>query len=50
MPRTRNAERKPLSFSTTMRNPERIGAHLSVLTPYEGKILNNEIIIKCSKI
>lgn len=49
MPRTRNAERKPLSFSTTMRNPERIGAHLSVLTPYEGKILNNEIIINIIK-
>ena len=49
MPRTRNAERKPLSFSTTMRNPDRIGAHLSVLLPFEGMILTNNIIIKIIK-
>lgn len=35
---------KPLSFSTTMRNPGRIANFLKCLLPYEGKILNNDII------
>ena len=37
-------KRKPLSFSTTLRNPERIASFLDVLSMYEGQILNNEVI------
>lgn len=35
---------KPLSFSTTIRNPERIPSFLRCILPYEGKILTSEII------
>lgn len=35
---------KPLSFSTTIRNPERIPNFLKCILPYEGKILTSEII------
>ncbi len=44
MPRTRNAERKALSFSTTMRNPARIAGFLNCLLPYENKTLTSELI------
>lgn len=44
MPRERKAEYKPLSFSTTMRNPTRIAGFLNCILPFEGKILTNEII------
>ena len=37
-------KRKPLSFNTTMRNPDRLAAFLSVLSKYEGQILTNDII------
>lgn len=40
----RQCERKPLSFSTTMRNPSRIAGFLNCIIPFEGKILTNEII------
>lgn len=40
------AKYKPLSFSTTMRNPERIASFLKCIVPYEHKILTNEIIIE----
>ena len=35
---------KPLSFNTTMRNPERIAFFLSALLEYEGQTLNNKVI------
>lgn len=35
---------KPLSFSTTMRNPERIAKFLNCLLPFENKVLTNAII------
>lgn len=35
---------KPLSFSTTMRNPYRIADFLNCLLPYEGMTLTNELI------
>lgn len=35
---------KPLSFSTTIRNPERIPNFLKCILPFEGKILTSEII------
>ncbi len=44
MARERAAEYKPLSFSTTMRNPSRIADFLKCILPYEGQILTNEII------
>ena len=49
MPRTRNAERKPLSFSTTMRNPDRIAGFLDCLLPYENMILTPDVINKIIK-
>lgn len=44
MPRGRRLERKPLSFSTTMRNPMRIAAFLNVIVPYEGQVLDDNTI------
>ena len=35
---------KPLSFSTTIRNPERIPKFLKCIAPFEGKILTSQII------
>lgn len=35
---------KPMSFTTTMRNPERIGYFLRCLAKYEGQILDNDLI------
>lgn len=40
------AKYKPLSFSTTMRNPNRIADFLNCLLPYEGMTLDNELIDK----
>lgn len=42
----RKSERKPLSFSTTMRNPSRIVDFLNCLLPYEGQVLTHEVIMK----
>jgi hypothetical protein len=41
-----NAKSKPLSFSTTMRNPNRIAGFLSQIVEFEGQILTSEIIYK----
>ena len=49
MPRERAAEYKPLSFSTTMRNPERIAGFLNCILPYEQHNLSNEIIMDVAK-
>ena len=43
---SRKAESKPLSFSTTMRNPNRIVSFLNCLLPYENKILTHDVIMK----
>lgn len=45
MARERDAEYKPLSFSTTMRNPSKIADFLKCILPYEGQVLTNEIIM-----
>ena len=45
----RQAEYKPLLFTTTMRNPERLKDFLIVLGEYDGKILTNRIIDKIAK-
>ena len=44
--RSRKAESKPLSFSTTMRNPNRIVSFLNCLLPYENQILTHDVIMK----
>jgi hypothetical protein len=44
MPRKKKADYKPLLFTTTMRNPERLKDFLTVLSEYNGEILTNEII------
>lgn len=40
---------KPLSFSTTIRNPRRIPNFLKCILPFEGKILTSDIIYKVVK-
>ncbi|MFR7820295.1 MAG: AlwI family type II restriction endonuclease [Candidatus Pseudoruminococcus sp.] len=40
---------KPLSFSTTIRNPARIPAFLHCILPYEGMLLTSKIIHKVIK-
>jgi hypothetical protein len=40
------AEYKPLLFTTTLRNPERLRDFLLVLKKYDGEILTNDIINK----
>ncbi|MCZ0933038.1 MAG: hypothetical protein OXJ52_07790 [Oligoflexia bacterium] len=42
----RQAKYKPLLFTTTMRNPERLKRFLAVLKEYNGKILNNKLAEK----
>lgn len=44
MAKERQKEYKPLSFSTTMRNPARIAAFLNCILPYEGQILTSAVI------
>lgn len=44
MSKSRPKERKPLSFSTTMRSPERIYGFLRVIQKYDGQELTGEII------
>lgn len=46
---SKNLERKILSFSTTMRNPERMGKFLAVLQKYENQILNHNVIMNIVK-
>ena len=43
---SRKPEHKSLSFSTTMRNPERMAGFLNCVKPYEGMILTNEVIME----
>lgn len=39
-----NIQAKPLSFSTTIRNPERIPNFLNCILPFEGKLLTSQVI------
>ncbi|CBW53820.1 Putative restriction endonuclease [Mycoplasma mycoides subsp. capri LC str. 95010] len=39
-------EHKPLSFSTTMRNPERISEFIACMKDFEGHILTDELIMQ----
>ena len=45
---SRQAKYKPLLFTTTLRNPERLKKFLSVLKKYDGKILDNKLAEKIS--
>lgn len=47
--RVRKQEYKPLLFTTTVRNPERIKAFIKVIANYNNKILTNEIIMRIVK-
>ncbi|WP_394261204.1 AlwI family type II restriction endonuclease [Moraxella boevrei] len=49
MRKERLAERKPLSFSTTMRNPERIASFLACIKDFEGYELTSDVIKKIIK-
>lgn len=44
--RSRKSQLKPLLFSTTVRNPERIKEYVKIISNYQGKVLNNDIIMK----
>ena len=46
MPRERY---KPLSFSTTMRNPNRIAGFLKCLKDVENQVLTNDVAIHVAK-
>ncbi len=46
---TKKPARKILSFSTTMRNPKRIGQFLAVLGKFENQILQSSTIIQIVK-
>lgn len=41
----REQQYKPLLFTTTMRNPERLKEFLTILKEYNGKILTNSLIL-----
>ncbi|MEK6646536.1 MAG: AlwI family type II restriction endonuclease [Candidatus Firestonebacteria bacterium] len=45
----RQSEYKPLLFTTTIRNPERLKDFLTIFSEYDGKILTNEIVGKVAK-
>lgn len=42
----RKNEYKPLLFTTTLRNPERIKDFLSIIAKYDKEILTNDLIDK----
>lgn len=44
MPRTRR--RKPISFDTTLRNPSRIPQFISVLSNFEGKVIDDKVALE----
>lgn len=45
----RKVEQKPLSFSTTMRNPARMALFITCIKEFEGQVLTSEIIRKIVK-
>lgn len=40
------SRRKPISFDTTIRNPERIPQFISILSKFENQIIDNEVALK----
>ena len=47
--RIRKQEYKPLLFTTTVRNPERIKDFIKVIANYNNKVLTNDVIMKIVK-
>ena len=45
----RLSEYKPLLFTTTLRNPERLKDFLAIFSEYDGEILTGEIVEKVAK-
>ncbi len=41
-----SSRRKPISFDTTIRNPERIPQFISILSKFENQIMNDEVALK----
>jgi AlwI restriction endonuclease. len=46
MARLQQTRRKPISFDTTIRNPERLPPFLSILKEYEGKVLTYDLALE----
>jgi CCATC--recognizing type II restriction modification system (mmyCVI) endonuclease subunit len=46
----RRIEYKPLSFTTTLRNPERIAGFLTCLKQFDGQVLTNDLIYEIVKV
>jgi hypothetical protein len=46
MAKKRVLRRKPISFDTTLRNPRRIPQFISILKPFEGKILDDFVALE----
>ena len=49
MARKKERKYKPLTFTTTVRNPERMKALLKVISNYEGMILTNDLSVRILK-
>ena len=47
--REKSPEYKPLTFSTTVRNPSRIKEALNIISKFEGQILTNALSIEIFK-
>jgi hypothetical protein len=45
----RDPEYKPLLFTTTLRNPERIKDFMRVISSYNAQLLNNDLVMKIVK-
>lgn len=43
---TRQRRRKPISFDTTLRNPTRIPQFISILSKFEGQIINDKVALE----
>ncbi|MDT0736521.1 AlwI family type II restriction endonuclease [Staphylococcus chromogenes] len=46
MSRLQQLQRKPISFDTTIRNPERLPYFLSILKEYEGQVLTYDLALE----
>lgn len=46
MARSQQLQRKPISFDTTIRNPERLPQFLSILKKYEGEVLTFDLALE----
>ena len=44
MPKVRR--RKPISFDTTLRNPSRIPGFISILSKFEGQVIDDKVALE----